>query len=84
MTCLFLQNLVGYYKPFYRRENNFVAINPIAYLKESKAEFDKVIWPNRQETLRLTLVVLFISLVVGAYIVGLDAIFTTIVEKFLK
>jgi len=61
-----------------------VAINPIAYLKESKAEFDKVIWPNRQETLRLTLVVLFISLVVGAYIVGLDAIFTTIVEKFLK
>ncbi|OGD85193.1 preprotein translocase subunit SecE [Candidatus Curtissbacteria bacterium RIFCSPHIGHO2_01_FULL_41_13] len=61
-----------------------MAINPIAYLKESKAEFDKVIWPNRQETLRLTLVVLFISLVVGAYIVGLDAIFTTIVEKFLK
>ena len=61
-----------------------MAINPIVYLKESKAEFDKVIWPNRQETLRLTLVVLFISLVVGAYIVGLDAIFTTIVEKFLK
>ena len=61
-----------------------MAINPIAYLKESKAEFEKVIWPNRQETLRLTLVVLFISLVVGAYIVGLDAIFTIIVEKFLK
>ena len=61
-----------------------MAINPIAYLKESKAEFEKVIWPNRQETLRLTLVVLFISLVVGAYIAGLDAIFTIIVEKFLK
>ena len=73
-----------YTKPFYRRENNFVAFNPLAYLKESKAEFSKVIWPNRQETLRLTLVVLFISLVVGAYIAGLDAIFTIIVEKFLK
>lgn len=61
-----------------------MAINPLAYLKESKAEFGKVIWPNRQETLRLTLVVLFISLVVGAYITGLDTIFTIIVEKFLK
>lgn len=61
-----------------------MALNPIGYLKESKAEFEKVIWPSRQETVRLTIVVLAISLVVGAYISGLDAIFTIIVEKFLK
>ncbi len=61
-----------------------MALNPIQYLKESRAEFDKVIWLSRQETVRLTIVVLAISFVVGAYIAGLDALFTTIVEKFLK
>jgi len=61
-----------------------MAFNPLSYLKESKSEFDKVIWPSRQETLRLTILVIVISVVIGAYIAGLDAIFTTIVERFLR
>lgn len=61
-----------------------MAVNPLTYLKESKAEFGKVIWPTRQETVRLTLVVLVVAIIVGAYIAGLDALFTLVVEKFLK
>ena len=61
-----------------------MTINPISYLKESKAELDKVIWPTRMQTLRLSLVVVIVSIAVGAYIAGLDAIFTVLVEKFLR
>lgn len=61
-----------------------MAINPIEYVKESKAELDKVVWPTRPETLRLTVVVIIVSIVIGAYIAGLDTVFTLLVEKFLK
>ena len=76
--------MVGYYKPFIEKWIIFMAFNPLTYLKESKAEFEKVIWPTRQETVRLTLVVLVVAIIVGAYIAGLDALFTLVVEKFLK
>lgn len=61
-----------------------MAFNPIEYVKESKSELNKVVWPTKQETLRMSIVVIAISLLVGAYIAGLDAVFTTLVEKLLK
>jgi len=61
-----------------------MAFNPLSYLKESKAELDKVVWPTVPETIKLTLIVLFVSLAVGAYISSLDAIFTKLVETFLR
>jgi len=61
-----------------------MAFNPLGYLKESKAEFDKVIWPTRQEAMRLTILVLIVSVIVGAYISGLDAILTKLAETFLR
>lgn len=61
-----------------------MAFNPLTYLKESKGELDKVVWPTKQETLRLTILVLVVSVIVGAYIAGLDAVFTKLVERFLR
>ncbi len=61
-----------------------MALNPLRYLNESKAEFDKVIWPTKTETLRLTIVVIVVSIIVGAYIAGLDAIFAQIAERFFR
>ena len=61
-----------------------MAFNPLGYLKESKSEFDKVIWPTRQEAMRLTILVLIVSVIVGAYISGLDAILTKLAETFLR
>ncbi len=60
-----------------------MVINPVTYIKESKQELEKVIWPNRDQTIRFTLIVIFTSLVVGAYVAGLDAVFTKIAERFL-
>lgn len=48
----------------------------IAYLTEVKLELSKVVWPKSNEVVRLTLLVLAISFIVGAYTGGLDFVFT--------
>jgi len=60
-----------------------VAFNPLTYVKESKQELEKVIWPSREQTIRFTLIVIAASLVVGIYVAGLDAVFTKLAERFL-
>lgn len=68
-----------------------MAPNPItyskkgfAYIRQSKAELDKVIWPTRMQTLRMTIAVAAGSVIIGAYIAGLDAILTKLTETFLR
>ncbi|OGE04710.1 preprotein translocase subunit SecE [Candidatus Curtissbacteria bacterium RIFCSPHIGHO2_12_FULL_41_17] len=58
--------------------------NPLTYLKESKSELGKVIWPTRVQTIKLTIMVIVVSIIVGSYITGLDAIFAKIAERFIR
>jgi preprotein translocase SecE subunit len=44
------------------------------YLEESWAELRKVSWPDRQTVTNLTLIVIAVSVAVGAYIAGLDSV----------
>jgi len=53
------------------------------YLSEVKLELTKVTWPKRNEIVRLTLIVLAISLVVGLFSGGLDFIFTKMLSVFV-
>ena len=53
------------------------------YLIESWSELRKVAWPTRETVVRLTLLVIAVSVVVGAYIAVLDLVFNTGVEQFL-
>ena len=53
------------------------------FLKESKGELKKVKWPTLKDTLQYTLVVIIISLVVAAYLGGLDYIFSFLLRKFI-
>lgn len=55
-------------------------VKPIAFLNETLDELKKVVWPSRNEVIRLTSVVIFVSLAVGVYIGGLDFIFTRALE----
>lgn len=48
---------------------------PIRFFNEVIAELKKVTWPTRDETIKLTAVVIVISVVVGAFIGGLDSLF---------
>ena len=45
-----------------------------AYLRETKAELKKVIWPTKKETVRHTILVIAVSVLVAVYIGILDFI----------
>jgi len=53
------------------------------YLKEVRLEMKKVNWPTRKQTMRYTLIVIGVSLVVAIYLGGLDVIFSTFINKFI-
>lgn len=54
-----------------------------SFLQESKQELNRVNWPSREETIRLTLVVVLLSLLVAAYLGALDFAFTYLLEILL-
>jgi preprotein translocase subunit SecE len=53
------------------------------YIAESWAELRKVAWPTRETVIRLTLLVVAVSVVVGIYIFVLDRIFNTVLDTLL-
>ncbi len=55
----------------------------INYLKEVKVEIKKVNMPTKQETIKYTLIVIGLSLVVAIFLGGLDFLFTYLVSEFL-
>lgn len=55
----------------------------ITFLKEVRLEMKKVNWPTRKETIRYTLIVIGVSVVVSMFLGGLDFAFTTILNKFI-
>jgi len=57
---------------------------PITFLKEVREELKKVVWPGREEVIRLTGVVILVSLVVGIFLGGLDFVFTKATEVIIK
>lgn len=54
--------------------------SPVVFLKEVRAELAKVSWPTRQEVIKLTLVVISVTIVIGLYVGGLDMIFTKLTD----
>jgi preprotein translocase subunit SecE len=61
-----------------------MATNPAVFLKEVRSELGKVVWPSRKEAVRLTSLVIGISLAVGLFIGAFDFIFTKTMAIFLK
>lgn len=55
----------------------FLMPNLFVFLKEVKEELLKVTWPNRQQTIRYTALVIIVAVVVGALLAGLDYILTS-------
>lgn len=53
------------------------------FLREARDELKKVSWPDRQITLRYTVIVVVASLVVGLVIGGIDYLFTLLIERFI-
>ncbi len=61
-----------------------MATTPVIFLKETRDELKKVVWPTRNEVIRLTGVVIIVSLIVGIYLGGLDYILTNLLTLIIK
>lgn len=61
-----------------------MAASPVIFLKEVQEELKKVVWPTRDEVIRLTFVVMLISLVVGLFLGGIDFILVKITQALIK
>ena len=56
-----------------------MATTPAGFLREVRDELKKVVWPTRAEVIRLTGVVVLVSLIVGIFLGGTDFILTKLV-----
>lgn len=59
-------------------------LNLVEFLRSVRVELASVKWPSRQETLRLTLLVIAVSLFVSLYIGGLDLAFTSLIQTIIN
>jgi preprotein translocase subunit SecE len=52
-----------------------------AFITDIIGELRKVTWPSRRDTVRLTIMVLIVCIVVGIFLGGLDYVFSELVAK---
>ena len=50
-------------------------VNPITFLQETVSELRKAVWPSKEETARLTAIVIVLAVAVGIFLGGLDRFF---------
>ncbi|MSQ06755.1 MAG: preprotein translocase subunit SecE [Dehalococcoidia bacterium] len=62
---------------------NLGKMSPITFLQETVSELRKSVWPSREETVRLTIVVIATAIAMGFFLGGLDrglaALFTWLI-----
>ncbi len=54
------------------------------FVREVLAEFRKVTWPNRQELINSTVVVIVVTLVLAFFLGGVDIGLARVVERILR
>ena len=60
-------------------------INPLTkYLRETRGELRKVVWPTREESFRLTMIVLGVTAVFALFLGLMDAGFSAIFEALIN
>ncbi len=57
---------------------------PTVFLRETADELKKVTWPSQKEVIRLTIVVIIVSIAVGIFIGALDFVFTKIISLIIR
>ena len=54
------------------------------YIKESKDELKKVVWPSRKETVKYTLLVIGVSVATAIFLGALDFGLNVVLERVIK
>jgi preprotein translocase SecE subunit len=57
--------------------------SPIAFLQETYQELRKSVWPSREETARLTSVVMMLAVAAGFFLGGLDRVFSELFNRVI-
>lgn len=53
------------------------------YFKESKEELTKVVWPTRKQTIEIAVAVIVITVIIGAYLGGVDFLLTKLMTLLI-
>jgi len=58
-------------------------VGPVTFLLETFGELRKSHWPSREETARLTVVVIILAIAAGFFLGGLDRIFAELFARVI-
>ncbi|MCH2503677.1 MAG: preprotein translocase subunit SecE [Dehalococcoidia bacterium] len=58
-------------------------VGPVTFLQETYSELRKSVWPSREETARLTLVVIVLAIAAGFFLGGLDRVFAELFSRII-
>ena len=50
------------------------------FVRDTRSELKKVVWPTREETINLTIIVIAVSVAMGALLGGVDFLFKWVFE----
>jgi len=53
------------------------------FFNEVRVELSKVVWPTRAQTIKLTVIVVIVTIVVGFFLFGIDFILQRLINYFL-
>ena len=55
----------------------------LSFISEAYRELQRVTWPSRDETMRLTLMVIAVSAAIGAFLFAVDLVFARLMDALL-
>ncbi len=58
--------------------------SPFQFFGEVAGELKRVTWPSRQETTRLTILVIAVSIVIGIFLFAFDQVFNVLLDLLLQ
>ncbi len=56
----------------------------VTLVRETRAEIKKVVWPTREEIVRLTILVIAVSAVIGVILFGVDSLSLWLYTQLLE
>lgn len=57
---------------------------PLDFLREVRVELGKVVWPTKEQTIRLTIIVIMVTITVGFFIGILDYLLATLLQAVVR
>lgn len=65
-------------------EENKTKTSPAEFLRQVQSEGRKVVWPTREETVRTSIFVFIMMLILSIFFLGVDSLFGSLVRWLLS